>query len=766
MLLLAAVVRADSGSAYTFQFLYPPFLNSVITPAAWQYESPASPATYEAAHGDFLSQFTSPSGKQVSVVVKAPVTTVEYDVPPIANGQSAYDYLNNVFFDASGNPRTATTIKFPKGTYNVDFPLNSNCSGNYVHWQPPQGVSDLVIDGQGSTVNFSDLCLGLNLPSVNRVTVKNFTFAWPNLQIATVASVIAVGGNGNTGYTYDVHIDPAHTAQLPNVIVAANAWDSIDGHWDTANASGVSYNNGVPLSCAETPAQQQVTGCTVRGIPSYGVQFSAGQSLLLRHYDFAAAISASGNDVTLDQINLQNLIGMGFAYGQGRGLRISNSVLARMAGQPIAAGGNVSLIAGAVGDVVFDSDSFGYSGDDPFDMNTPMVRYTTIPVTGNTNTTNNVQTPMNTYTFNASSPPNQLQWPAFLTVQAGDTLALFDNAMAFQGVTTVQSVSTSADGTSPSVVTLAQDISPGMVQAGFIAADLSSSAGARYLIQNSTFQYTSGRALLLQTPFGWVHDNLFSGQTFKEVYVLESQYWGEGVGAQELIIDHNTFDGTGTHQHGFYSLDIMAEATDFFSGQFPNVQDEVAGSGSAAPAVNQNIVVADNTFTSDSAVPIVNLSSVNNALFSGNTFSVPAGAGSYPVTIHDASNVLFDSANQYTAWLSGASCAGSPLLDLSSPSPTVAVVLPNACGVPETVSGLAFQAPGGSSGSSSGASSGSSSSGGGSSSSGSSGSSSGGGPTSSSSSGGSSSGGGSFDPLSLAGLCLILPLARSRRRRA
>ena len=25
-------------------------------------------------------------------------------------------------------------------------------------------------------------------------------------------------------------------------------------------------------------------------------------------------------------------------------------------------------------DVVFDGDSFGYSGDDPFDMNTPMVR--------------------------------------------------------------------------------------------------------------------------------------------------------------------------------------------------------------------------------------------------------------------------------------------------------------------------------------------------------------------------------------------------------
>jgi hypothetical protein len=33
------------------------------------------------------------------------------------------------------------------------------------------------------------------------------------------------------------------------------------------------------------------------------------------------------------------------------------------------------------------------------------------------------------------------------------------------------------------------------------------------------------------------------------------------------------------------------------------------------------------------------------------------------------------------------------LLDLSSPSPAVSVVLPNACGISATVSGLIYQAP-------------------------------------------------------------------------
>ena len=325
-------------------------------------------------------------------------------------------------------------------------------------------------------------------------------------------------------------------------------------------------------------------------------------------------------------------------------------------------------------------------------MNSPLIRFTPIQVVNNTNTTNNVSTPMNTFTFNASSPSNQLQWPAAFGVRNGDTIALFDNAMGFEGVAKAVSVTTPANSNT-SLLTLDHAVEPGLRRAGFIAADLTTSGGARYVIRDSTFLYTSARALLLQTPFGRVTNNHFAGQTQREVYVLASQYWGEGPGAQELIINHNTFDGSGVHQQGFFALDVMAESTDFFSGDFPNAQNEVAGTNAAAPAINQNIVVAENIFTSDRAVPIVNLSSVNNAVFSGNTFFVPSGSGSYPVTIHDASNVRFDETNRYTSWLSHASCANSPLLDLSSPPPAVSVVLPNACGIGDTVSGLVYEAP-------------------------------------------------------------------------
>jgi hypothetical protein len=115
--------------------------------------------------------------------------------------------------------------------------------------------------------------------------------------------------------------------------------------------------------------------------------------------------------------------------------------------------------------------------------------------------------------------------------------------------------------------------------------------------------------------------------------------------------------------------------------------------------------------------------------------------------------VIFDNTNQYGSWLSGASCSGSTLLDLAVPSPAVAMVLPNACGIQETVSGLVFQTPDG--GSSSGGGSGSGSDGTGTGSGGS-------GPGGDS---GSHGGGGSIDAFTLAGLALILSLGLISRSR-
>ena len=87
---------AATCSQLTFACLYPAFLKDEI-PAYWQYVSPTSPANYDKAANDYLSQFTSPSGIDVRVVVKSPVTTTEYDVPPISPTESVNQYFHNAF---------------------------------------------------------------------------------------------------------------------------------------------------------------------------------------------------------------------------------------------------------------------------------------------------------------------------------------------------------------------------------------------------------------------------------------------------------------------------------------------------------------------------------------------------------------------------------------------------------------------------------------------------------------------------------------------
>jgi hypothetical protein len=123
--------RADQCGDYTFECLDPAFLKSAAVPAYAQHESTLSPANYEPGHGDFLAEFTSPSGKPVRIVVKAPVTSEVYDVPPIRPGESVYEYLNDALYASPNVPRHKTIVNFPKGTYSFDLPLYSWGQGRY-----------------------------------------------------------------------------------------------------------------------------------------------------------------------------------------------------------------------------------------------------------------------------------------------------------------------------------------------------------------------------------------------------------------------------------------------------------------------------------------------------------------------------------------------------------------------------------------------------------------------------------------------------------
>lgn len=98
----------------------------------------------------------------------------------------------------------------------------------------------------------------------------------------------------------------------------------------------------------------------------------------------------------------------------------------------------------------------------------------------------------------------------------------------------------------------------------------------------------------------------------------------------------------------------MAEATNF-----RNTQNEVACTTSPAPAINQNIIVADNTFTTDRPQAMVNVSSANDVVFyydaltltgdqtpsteasRANSSGLFVGPRQFPLSVHDATHVFF-----------------------------------------------------------------------------------------------------------------------------
>jgi hypothetical protein len=690
---LVCPAHAAPCTALTFECLYPPFLGTEI-PGVWQHVAPTSPAADHEAGHDFISHFLSPSGKQVTIVVKSPVTTKEYDVPPITPGQNVASYLSNALVD-HGHPRNRTDIKFPRDIYTIHFAPYSNCNQGYDILPPTNGLADVVIDGQGSTVNFSAFCNGIGLINARRVVLRNFTFRWPGLKLASVGTVTAVTpptSPENQG-TYTVHVDPLGPRETPKLIAAAIGWDREGGHYDLLHPRETAYygdgvTSGEPFQCTESTSQQKTLGCTVT-LPNQNSGFKPGQAVVLRYYDYGSAIVIDGQDLTFDHLRLENLPGLGFNLQGGRGIRVTHAVLARMGNEPLSSGSNASAVFGPVsGDVVFDHNVFGYSGDDGFQINFNLAQYVVPPSTGNGSPFEPVE----------PSVANGLAWPE--NASQGDIFALYTKALRFEGVRKIDAVQTPIGGptvTNPAILTLHKDVGQDLVANGFIGADLTQWAGARYLISDNVFEYTAGRALLLQTPFGLVTHNRFVGQSARQVYVMTSQYWAEGGGGQELTIADNFFDARG-HGGDFLALDIAAEPV----SPTLNIGPEVTNRNSAAPSVNENIIVANNSFVTDRVADVVNIASANNILFSGNRFflrdsSSPRGSpdsGQYPVSAHDASNIEFDAANQFDPnWLGAASCAQSRLLQLTVPPPKLGLVKPAACAILPTTTNLKFDLP-------------------------------------------------------------------------
>jgi hypothetical protein len=599
------------------------------SPSSSYAERVASASPSSPIEGDLVDRSVAANRRAVTIVIKAPVVNRTYRVAAIGKGQTPVAYFANALAAAGSN----ATVVFPKGQV-YDFGAIDCVDGRDPKYTPAywqiNNATDLVIDGNASILNFTSPCQGIVLNGAQRVVLKNFVIDWPRLKIAAVGMITASGGNGTSGYTYGLQLDPEYvTPDAPRQIAAVTAWDSAKGYWSLDYPrEDVSYGGNATPTLSSAGSANNVT--------SYGVAFGKGRHVLVR-YNFPSSGPAvtlgSGADVTFQGLTVYSSPQAGFYMAQGRGMRIDHCTITRSNGRPISLFADAVHISGAVaGDIVVENSSFAYQGDDGFNINTPL------------------------FGVGSSAGTDRISVPGWFLPETGDPLALFGPELAFFAKNVplrVESVYANNNGTNTLYLTAPIPVT---AEGGYLA-DLATPS-ARYIIRHNQYLHNRARGVLLQSAYGLVQDNTFVGQTLFPIYLVSSTFWGEGAGAQNLLVIGNRVSQPG-RGGGLAAVVVVREDTAanpvyvsrFAPGKFPPI-----------PAIHQNLIFAGNVIEHTPGAGFY-ISSANNVVLYRNTLidivqsPMPntlnaAPIIDVPVIINDASNILLEG-NTFPGWNRG-----------------------------------------------------------------------------------------------------------------
>ena len=611
----------------TIDSLYPAFDKTIgfFNPPYSQLVSSISPAT--PAEGDFAESFLAPDGQRVSVVVKSPVVANQQAIAPIQPGQDPSEY----FFDAVANAAPSTTLVFPANQVYDFGPTDCSAAANFgphsgAHWSI-NNATDLVIDGNGSRLNFSSPCYGIFLNGATRVVLKNFTIDWPNLQMASIGTITAVNPDplGPGGWLYDVQLDAQYVAGARSLIEDVTAWDRENNYWSLVKPNDdVTYGSAgaqavVSANGTYTTQTAQIVNGISRNVRSYGAQFTVGEAVLIRHYsNEGSVIGATGQDIAFENIVIYSGPDVAYWFPRGRGFHVDRCRLTRSAGRPISASGGMQIGDQVAGDVVIENSVFAYQGDDGENLHAGLIP---VPAAA-------------ADTLQIGTAPNWLAQPK-------DTLLFFDPQLLFNGSATVEAAASNSDGTT-STLTLSQmvpgpDGGGGMVDAA--------EAGARYIIRNNSFLYNRARGVLLQSPYGLVQGNTFIGQTLFSVYLVTSTFSQEGPGAQDVLVLGNNISRCG---NGGGLGAVVAVEEDLQANPIYVSRPQPAATP-AMPPIHQNVIFAENFvhqvpgagfYIAASNNILLYRNTLSNTNFESlpNTFNQAPDTG-FPIVINDASNV-------------------------------------------------------------------------------------------------------------------------------
>jgi hypothetical protein len=238
----------------------------------------------------------------------------------------------------------------------------------------------------------------------------------------------------------------------------------------------------------------------------------------------------------------------------------------------------------------------------------------------------------------------------------GDPIALFGPELEFLAKdypSLVTSVNTNSNGTN----TLGLSAPIPAAAAGGYLADLATPS-ARYIIRHNQYLHNRARGVLLQSAYGLVQNNTFVGQTLFPIYLVSSTFWGDGAGAQNLLVVGNHVSQPG--RGGGLAAVVLTREDSASNPVY--VSRAAPGRFPPTPAIHQNIIFAGNLIEHTPGAGFY-ISSANNVVLYRNTLldtvrsPVPNVINSapvidVPVVINDASNILLEG-NTFPSWDTG-----------------------------------------------------------------------------------------------------------------
>ncbi len=321
---------------------------------------PRSSAEKTAA-SDFVETIAAPDGgEDIRILVKAPAPADPSKILHVA--PKSPELTANAYFARAISQAISggyAEVVFPTGVY--DFVAPPTQAQSHVSIE---NAKDLVIDGQGSKLNFaSPLSAGITISNSARIVIRGFTIDWPNTLMASLGTIVSIDKRG-TPRTMRVQTAPQYKVDATTQIVALSPWDAktdpANPHFALRNFNKEQYtfNRGTVY-----------LGNRTFEVPYRNDYIVVGDEVLIRHFGgspYKNAVQTGGShDLDFENITIYASPYLGFLLSAGGGYRLSHcSVTRRDAARLISTAADAVHVSDNTGDLIVEDGTFGYQGDD------------------------------------------------------------------------------------------------------------------------------------------------------------------------------------------------------------------------------------------------------------------------------------------------------------------------------------------------------------------------------------------------------------------